>query len=49
VKNEHARKYPILGCKKETWPAAAYKSPGHAWGDADITGLLSFRGISLEC
>jgi hypothetical protein len=23
--------------------AAVYKSPGHAWNDADITELLSFR------
>jgi hypothetical protein len=27
--------------------AAAYKSPGHAWNDADITELLSHRHKSL--
>jgi hypothetical protein len=27
--------------------AAVYKSPGHAWNDADLTELLSFRLTSL--
>jgi hypothetical protein len=27
--------------------AAVYKSPGHAWNDADITEVLSFRRKSL--
>jgi hypothetical protein len=27
--------------------AAVYKSPGHAWNDADIVELLSFRHKSL--
>jgi hypothetical protein len=32
----------ILIGNSEVIPAAVYKSPGHAWSDADITELLSF-------
>jgi hypothetical protein len=34
-------------CSSEVRLAAVYTSPGHAWNDADITGLLSFRHKSL--
>jgi hypothetical protein len=35
-------------CSSEVLLAAVCKSPGHAWNDADIDELISFRHKSLQ-
>jgi hypothetical protein len=53
IPHNHADLPPLVsieatgGCipigNSEVLLAAAYKTPGHAWNDTDITELLSFR------